>query len=108
MMDEKTLALLGDREAQEAFTARGELLPCTFCGSEPDTRVKVKAQCLEMVVVCFKCGISKTAVVEICDIEFGKIENGMIEAVKTWNARTPLLTPEQMEALERMEDSHDE
>ena len=28
MLDEKTRALLGDREAQEAITARGELLPC--------------------------------------------------------------------------------
>ena len=103
-MDEKTRALLGDRAAQEAITARGELLPCPFCGSEPDTRLKVKSQCLEMVVVCFKCGISKTVAVEICDIEFGKIENGMIEAVKTWNARAPLLTPAQMALLDRSEE----
>lgn len=32
MLDEKTRALLGDREAQEAFTARGELVVLDLCG----------------------------------------------------------------------------
>lgn len=32
-MDEVTRALLGDREAQERVTERGELLPCPFCGN---------------------------------------------------------------------------
>ena len=31
-LDEKTLALLGDRYAQKIVTDRGELLPCPFCG----------------------------------------------------------------------------
>lgn len=35
MLSEKERALLGDREAQEAFTARGELLPCPCCGKQP-------------------------------------------------------------------------
>lgn len=107
-MDEKTRALLGDREAQEAITARGELLPCPFCGSEPDTRAKVKSQHLEMAVVCFECGTSKAVKVEICDTEFREIENAMIVAAGAWNHRPPLLTPEQMEARERMEGNHDE
>lgn len=33
-MDDITLALLGDREAQERVTARGELLPCPLCGAK--------------------------------------------------------------------------
>ena len=100
-MGERTItrALLGDREAQEAITARGELLPCPFCGSEPTTRVKAKAQCLEMTVICFKCGIRKVFEVEICDTEFSKMDNGMKEAAKTWNTRAPLLTPTQMALL---------
>ena len=31
MLSEKERAMLGDREAQERVTARGELLPCPFC-----------------------------------------------------------------------------
>ena len=99
MLDDKTLALLGDREAQERLTAAGVLLECPFCGSEPSTRVKVKAQYFEMTVVCFKCGVKKVVGVEICDTEFGKMENGMIEAGKMWNTRAPLLTPAQMAML---------
>ena len=34
MIDDATLALLGDRAAQERITARGELLPCPLCGAE--------------------------------------------------------------------------
>lgn len=32
MLDDVTLALLGDREAQERITARGEVLSCAHCG----------------------------------------------------------------------------
>lgn len=98
-MDDRTLALLGDRAAQERITERGELLPCPFCGSEPTTRVKVKSQCFEMMVICFKCGINKSVEVEICDTEFRKMNNGMNTAEKNWNTRAPLLTPTQMALL---------
>lgn len=33
-MDDKTLALLGDRTAQERLTEAGVLLPCDFCKSD--------------------------------------------------------------------------
>lgn len=36
MLSEKERALLGDREAQEAITARGELLPCWRCGGKAE------------------------------------------------------------------------
>ena len=98
-MDDRTLAILGDRAAQERMTERGELLECPFCGSEPTTRVKVKSQCLEMTVICFKCGIRKVVEVETCDTEFRKMENGMIAAAEAWNTRAPLLTPTQMALL---------
>ena len=101
MLDEKTRALLGDRAAQERITKRGELLPCPFCGAEPTTRVRVKAKCLDMVVICFKCGTSKVEEVENSDAEFNRINNGMIGAAKKWNTRAPLLTPTQMAVLER-------
>lgn len=102
-MDDVKLALLGDRATQERLTEAGVLLPCPFCHANPTTRIRVKAKFVEMVVVCFKCGTSKTASVEICDTEFDKLNSGMKMAMKEWNTRAAILTPEQLEALERME-----
>lgn len=34
MLDDRTLALLGDKAAQGRITERGELLACPFCGGE--------------------------------------------------------------------------
>lgn len=34
MLDDRTLALLGDREAQKRMTERGELLECPHCKSK--------------------------------------------------------------------------
>lgn len=36
-MDDRTLALLGDRAAQERITERGELLPCPLCAGKADS-----------------------------------------------------------------------
>lgn len=96
-------AMLGDKDAAERLTEKGDLLPCPFCGENPVTRVRVKAQCFEMSVVCFKCGTSRTVQVDICDTEFDKLQTGMMIAKKSWNTRAPILTPEQMKRLEEME-----
>ncbi len=103
-MDERTItrALLGDREAQERLTAEGVLLPCGHCGGKADY-AKKKEDWLSV-------GFSTVGVQVYCTIcrvgtQYNKTEN---EARKEWNHRAPLLTPTQMEALERMEDSHDE
>ena len=103
-MDDITLALLGDHDAAQRVTERGELLPCPFCQSAPDTRIKAKAECVEMVVVCFKCGVRKTENVEIFDAEFGKLNSGMKAAIAAWNTRAPALTPTQMAVLNRLEE----
>ena len=87
MLSEKERALLGDREAQEAFTARGELLPCPYCGGEAEEQ--------DNWIFCIACGV-------------GYEEFDPAESRKAWNTRAPLLTPTQMEVLGRMEDSHDE
>ena len=99
MLDDKTLALLGDREAAERLTESGVLLECPYCKEKPATRVRAKAQCFEMSVVCFKCGISRTYQVDICDTEFNKLYDGMALAIKTWNTRAPILTPAQLTLL---------
>lgn len=47
-MDDKTLVLLGDREAQERLTAAGVLLKCPFCGNDAVVH-EVEAQPMEML-----------------------------------------------------------
>ena len=103
MLDNKTIALLGDKAAAERLTERRKLLPCPFCGVQPTTRVRVKAQCLEMSAKCFKCGVERTVRVDICDTEFNKLYDGMMLLIKVWNTRAPILTPEQIKRLEEME-----
>ena len=102
-MDDIKLAMLGDKEAAKRLTDAGVLLPCPFCGENPSTRVRVKAQCFEMSVVCFKCGMSRTVQVDICDTEFDKLQTGMMLAKKSWNTRAPILSKREMEMLEVME-----
>ena len=84
MLDEKTRALLGDREAQEAFTARGELLPCPGCNGE-ETKHRAVMAC---VMIECQCGFMAAGY----DLD---------EARRIWNQRAPLLTPTQMAVLER-------
>ena len=55
MMDEKTRALLGDREAQEAITARGELLPCPHCGGRPVIVIGTLRNAGKYSVTCGMC-----------------------------------------------------
>ena len=92
-------ALLGDHEAAKRLTEEGDLLPCPFCGENPSTRVRVKAQCFEMSVVCFKCGMSRTVQVDICDTEFDKLQTGMMLAKKSWNTRAPILSESELKKL---------
>ena len=113
-MDDRTLALLGDRAAQERITERGELLPCPFCGGE----VKI--------ILCDDEGNHHGDEYENdpwsgigfmlyhdenqnadCTIaheeggQFGRwIYDTRKEAIKAWNTRAPILTPEQIKRLE--------
>lgn len=76
MLDDVTLALLGDRAAQERITARGELLPCPFCGSE---EVEAELVCGEYFVTCNACNASSG------------FEETTEECVRKWNTRAPIL-----------------
>lgn len=99
MLSEKERALLGDREAQEDFTARGELLPC-HCGGTAK-------------MVCFeKRGIPFGDMGYLADIKcpecWAELRRWALKkewakegATKAWNHRATLLTPTQMAALER-------
>lgn len=88
MLDDKTLAALGDRDAQDRITKRGELLPCPFCGCEgvmrgEGTHVKW--------IQCERC-LSETGT-----------EDTEEDAIYEWNTRAPILTPEQIKRLEEMQ-----
>lgn len=87
-MDDKTRALLGDRSAQERLMAAGVLLPCPCCGSKNATRT---------VGCSFWCPDCKASIGFPSYI-------GLKESLRRFNTRSPLLTPEQLAVLERMEE----
>ena len=92
-MDDKRLALLGDRDAQERMTQRGGLLPCWRCGEKAEIKrihtggkpiyaVSCKAHC------CGACGCA---------------HDTKANAIAYWNTRAPVLSAEELERLEGME-----
>ena len=93
MLSEIERALLGDREAQEAFTARGELLPCWRCGGEAEVTQLHAGGNPIYAVVCKKhyCGA------------YGAAHHTKQKAIEEWNTRAPILSKREMEMLEGLE-----
>lgn len=91
-MDDVTRALLGDHEAAERLTERGELIPFPSCKNREVRILYAKRLWWDYWVSCPICGF------------YGPVKESEIKARKAWNTRAPLLTAAQMEALERMED----
>lgn len=87
-MDDIKKAMLGDREAQQRLTERGELLPCPFCGGDAMTR-NFGGNGTKFVS-CDQC---------YCDGAIGRTKE---EAIENWNTRPALLTLEQIKRLEEM------
>lgn len=86
MLDDKTCALLGDRAAQKRLTAAGVRIPCR-CGAKGEIITMAKYgenRWKPAVIRCPKCHY------EAC--------------LTVWNTRAAILTPEQLTALERMEE----
>lgn len=84
MLDDITLALLGDHDAQERITWRGKLLPCPCCGGDADYWEDTGNR--KGVVQCNDCGLM--------------IQSTSKEAAKAeWNTRAPVLTPVQIALL---------
>lgn len=89
-------AMLGDKEAQRQITERGTLLPCMVCGGRASAELRLKKQFMRKTqrmffVRCEKCGTATQ-------------ENMSCEVVRyAWNIRFPILTIEQIDALEAME-----
>ena len=91
MLDEKTRALLGDREAQEVITARGELLPCPKCGG-PGEVYEYPGEDWQQPYTA-KCKKNDCFWIER-DFTTRK------QAIREWNTRAPILSAEEMEMLE--------
>lgn len=88
-------AMLGDKEAQRQITERGELLPCPFCGGQ-------------IVIWDSDFGVVKFAECKKCEIRFVfKWDNTNKEIAEKWDTRAPILTMEQINALEAMEHETD-
>lgn len=88
MLDDITLAMLGDKAATERLTEKIELLPCPWCKSnniEIDDSFR-NSNCY--YGICLDCGAS------------GPSGSNEKESIKKWNTRTPMLTSEQIKILE--------
>lgn len=117
-------AMLGDREAQERVTERGELLPCPFCGNDSVVHV-VEAQpryaeykkevpngARIVRCMCYPSGKkyyeyrAKEYIAQCVDSSCcgrgKKRHKTMDEAVRAYNTRPALLTPEQIKRLEEV------
>lgn len=77
-MDDRVLAMLGDREAADRMTEAGVLLPCPFCGGEAEEQ--------DNWVFCIDCGV-------------GYEEFDPKESMEAWNTRAPILTSTQLALL---------
>lgn len=89
-MDDITLACLGDKEAWERVTERGELLPCWRCGGVAEIKEVHIGSTPLYKVSCKKhfCGA------------YGCAHRTKAEAVEYWNTRPALLSPEKIKRLE--------
>lgn len=110
-MDDKTLALLGDREAQERLTAAGVLLPCPFCGKAVNLcRVSSSYSTSPTVIMdswtvecpngCVRNNVYKSKIFQDDKGEVVIKNNGADEARLSWNTRAPILRAEEMEMLD--------
>ena len=88
MLDDKTLAMLGDKEAAQILTEQGASIPCPSCKSE---NIKYHYACGEYWLECSDCGTG-------CGFK-----NTLGEAIKAWNTRASILTLEEIKRLEGME-----
>ena len=85
-MDDKTRALLGDREAAKRLTDAGVLLPCPGCRGE-DAKHRAVMACVMIE----------------CPFGFMAAGYDLEEARQIWNTRAPILSKIEREMLEGME-----
>ena len=74
-------ALLGSREAQQACTDRGIVLPCPCCKGESYTETFFERKGWRTVVGCSECPVS------LSTITYDTEEIAQKKALKDWNTR---------------------
>lgn len=99
-------AMLGDHDAAARLTEQGVLIPCPFCDNDDDMKFTLSFRkdrkkrystyydICKIYCECCTASIQRTGV--------GK-DRAAKNATNAWNTRAPLLTPEQIDMLERME-----
>lgn len=95
-MDDRTLALLGDRAAQERITERGELLPCPFCGNIPVLEEVFGTFDLR----CLKYNCRGGSYSSYGDGGGELTYESEQKARLAWNTRAPIMSSEEMEMLD--------
>lgn len=85
MLEEKTRALLGDKEAQRRFTEKGIVLDCPCCGGKADS---------------WEDTGNWKGFVQCVDCELTIESTSKSAAIAEWNTRAPILTPEQIKKLD--------
>ena len=89
-MDDVKLAMLGNREAAKRMTDAGVLLPCAHCR---ESGVLDSDHIMGIFwILCTGCGMQTEAFVT------------EEEACLAWNTRAPILSAEEMEMLEALND----
>lgn len=92
-MDDIKLTQLGDKEAAKRLTNAGELVPCPWCGKTPtENDLMMFWNKYTLFHDCKKAGPMRAK---------GKTRH---EVCLAWNTRTPILTAEQIAAVERIEE----
>lgn len=91
-MDDRTLALLGDRDAAQRVTEKGELLPCPHCGNEHPSIRNTEGYGYEI-----KCPVCSTTFRR--DFYGFRGELGRKRTFEVWNTRAPVLSPVQLSLL---------
>lgn len=100
-MDDRTLAMLGDKAAQERITERGELLPCPLCGKDVEER---GPEDWEPTWYDPDSGGDPVNYVCECGLTFCIDSYDYHETMKEWNSRAPILTETQLALLKIAQD----
>lgn len=96
MMDDITLALLGDHDAAQRVTERGELLTCPKCGREVSVH---GPEDWKPTFYDPDSGGDPVNYVCECGLTFCIGRYDYHETMKEWNHRAPVLTPMQLALL---------
>ena len=92
ILNDRILALIGDRIAQERITQQGELLPCPHCGA-PAKMLRMRG----LKRFFFNPTVKRPTCTKCCATVFVWLSEK--EAIRTWNRRTPILRPEEEEEI---------